>query len=94
MTTPRPPAGKLVLLQARALTTAWRGRGRQRHRATVYGGWVTFDALRASAPGNFSTTYRFRLGGSHRYQFHAVAPKEGGYLNATGDSATVTVTET
>lgn len=93
-TSPRPPAGKLVLLQARTVGSRWKGRGRARRRVTVYGGWVTFDALRVSPAGRFSTTYRFRLGGRHRYQFHAVAPKEGGYLNATGTSAAITVTET
>ena len=94
MTAPRPPAGKLIYLQARTVSSGWRGRGRHRHRVTVYGPWISFATLRAAAKGTFKTTYRFRLGGVHRYQFHAVAPQEGGYRNQTGSSTTVTVSET
>lgn len=94
LTSPRPPAGKLVYLEARNVTTAWRRRGRRRRRVTVYGTWITFAAMRAKSDGSFSSTYRFRLGGIHRYQFRAVAPQEGGYRNATGNSPNVAVSET
>jgi hypothetical protein len=93
LTSPRPPAGKLIYLQARTLATAWRGRGRHRHRVTTHGPWISFATLRASRGGAFRGTYRFRLGGVHRYQFQAVAPKEGGYRNRSGASRQVTITE-
>ena len=59
----------------------------------VHGAWTTFNLLRTHSNGSFSATYRFRLGGVHRYQFRAVAPQEGGFRNATGTSAPVLVTE-
>jgi hypothetical protein len=77
-TSPRPSAGKLVYLQARSVGARW----------------ITFMALRAKPGGAFSTTYRFRLGGRHTYQFRAVAPAEGQFRNATGNSAIVAVHET
>jgi hypothetical protein len=89
-TSPRPLAGKLIYLQARTVTRARRG---HRH-ANGYGAWVTFRALRARRDGGFATSYRFKLGGRHRYQFQAVAPTEGGFANATGYSAVVDVSET
>ncbi len=92
-TSPQPPDGKLVYLQARSVALAWKGRGRARHRVIEGGRWIIFQALQAQADGAFRSTYRFRLGGVHRYQFQAVAPQEGGYANPTGASAAVTVTE-
>jgi hypothetical protein len=92
-TVPLPAAGKLVYLQARELSTAIQHvRGRQR-KVTIYGGWITFMALRANAKGSFAAAYRFRLGGRHTYQFRAVAPAEGQFRNATGSSPAVTVQE-
>jgi hypothetical protein len=93
-TAPRPANGKLIYLQARSGTNVWRGHGKSRHRVVVYGPWVTFQALRAGRGGNFKAHYRFRFGGRHRYQFHAVAPQEGGFRNPTGNSAVVAVNET
>ncbi len=92
-TSPRPSEGKLIYLQARSVGHAFRGKGHKRHRVTVYGKWVTFQALRAQSNGSFSSTYRFRLGGHHTYQFQAVAPAEGQYRNPSGTSVTRTVKE-
>ena len=92
-TSPRPPDGKLVYLQARAVELAWKGRGRARHRVGEAGPWIIFRALRANADGTFKATYRFRLGGHHSYQFEAVSPQEGGYENPSGQSAPVMVRE-
>lgn len=93
-TAPRPAAGKLVYLQARGVHAhVTRVTGRPRTLAT-YGRWVTFMALRANPSGAFSTTYRFRLGGRHVYQFRAVAPAEGQFRNPTGSSRVVSVHET
>jgi hypothetical protein len=94
ITSPRPSSGKLIYLQARSVSMGWRGRGRGRRRVAVYGHWVSFQTLRAMADGGFKAAYRFRLGGRHRYQLRAVAPKEGGYRNASGSSSPVLVTET
>jgi hypothetical protein len=91
---PRPGTGKLVYLQARSIGSAWKGKGSHRHRVTVYGKWLTFQAFRAKSNGTFSSTYMFRLGGKHTYQFQAVAPAEGQYRNPTGTSTTITVKET
>jgi hypothetical protein len=93
-TTPRPPQGKLIYLQARGVASVWRGRGRKRHRVNVYGRWITFHVLHTKADGRFAASYRFRLGGQHRYQMRAIAPAEGGFANAAGSSAPVLVTET
>lgn len=93
-TTPRPSAGKLIDLEARTLTRGWRGRRHHHHRAWIHGPWITFQALRAKPAGNYTSTYRFRLAGHHRYQMRAVAPQEGGFQNPTGYSAAITVTET
>jgi len=93
LTSPRPSSGKLIYLQARSLGAVWRGKARKRHRVTVYGKWVTFQAFRAKGNGSFSSTYRFRLGGKHTYQFQAVAPAEGQYRNPTGTSVVRTVRE-
>jgi hypothetical protein len=94
LTSPRPPHGKLIYLQARTVATGWRGRGRKRHRVAVHGHWISFQTLQAKANGSFKAKYRFRLGGRHRYQLRAVAPREGGYRNRTGSSSVVLVTET
>jgi hypothetical protein len=59
----------------------------------VFGKWVTFQAFRARGDGSFSSSYKFRLGGRHVYQFQAVAPAEGQYRNPSGASNTTTVTE-
>jgi hypothetical protein len=93
-TSPRPAEGKLVYLQARSLATVYKGSGRRRHRVNVYGKWTSFQIFRAKSNGVFSSTYTFRLGGNHTYQFRAVAPAEGQYRNPTGSSATTTVKET
>lgn len=92
-TSPRPSEGKLIYLQARTVGAAWRRRGGRRYRVRAYGKWVTFQALRAKTSGSFSSTYTFRLGGHHTYQFQAVAPAEGQYRNPTGTSKTITVHE-
>jgi hypothetical protein len=73
--------------------SAFRGKGHKRHRATVYGKWVTFQAFRAKGNGSFASSYTFKLGGKHTYQFQAVAPAEGQYRNPTGISKTITVRE-
>jgi hypothetical protein len=93
-TSPRPSAGKLVYVQARPLTSAWIGKGRKRHRVIVYGEWVTFAHLRSKANGAWHTSHRFKLGGPHVYQLQAVAPQEGGFLDPTGESGIMTITET
>jgi len=92
-TSPRPTEGKLIYLQARSVTSKWRGSGHSRHRVNVFGKWVTFQAFRAQTNGAFSSTYTFRLGGHHAYQFQAVAPAEGQYQNPTGISSAVSVKE-
>lgn len=93
-TAPRPPEGKLIYLQARTVRTVWRGRGRRRRRVRLHGPWITFRVFNANPDGRFAATYRFRLGGNHRYQLRAVAPAEGGYSDRAGSSAPVLVTET
>ncbi|MGH2832535.1 MAG: hypothetical protein ACRDK2_07135, partial [Solirubrobacteraceae bacterium] len=55
-TSPRPGTGKLIYLQARSVSGVWRGHGSRRHRVTVYGKWVTFQAFRAKSNGAFSST--------------------------------------
>jgi hypothetical protein len=93
-TAPRPSAGKLVYLEARNVGVhAGLVHGSWRKRA-VYGRWIPFMALRATPNGAFSTSYRFRLGGRHTYQFRALAPAEGQFTNATGSSPIVAVRET
>jgi hypothetical protein len=92
-TSPRPGEGKLVFLQARSVGSVWRGRGRSRRRVTVFGKWVTFQEFRAKSSGAFASTYTFKLGGRHTYQFQAVAPAEGQFRNPTGTSSTITVKE-
>ena len=91
LTSPRPGSGKLIYLQARSVGSVWRGRGRRR--VTVYGKWVTFEAFRAKSSGSFASSYTFKLGGHHTYQFQAVAPAEGQFRNPTGTSSTITVKE-
>jgi hypothetical protein len=92
-TTPRPPQGKLVYLQARSVGFRVVKRGRRKRRVAVDGPWITFKHLRTKSSGKFGTTYRFRLGGVHTYQFQAVAPSEGEFHNPTGTSTPVEVTE-
>lgn len=92
-TSPRPGNGKLVYLQARSVGIAWKGKGSHRRRVTVYGKWLTFQAFRAKSNGTFSSTYTFKLGGKHVYQFQSVCPAEGQYRNPTGTSGVVTVGE-
>jgi hypothetical protein len=92
-TVPRPPKGKLIYLQARTMRMVWRVRRGHRVHVSVGSTWFTFQELRAKLRGTFMATYRFRLGGRHRYQIRAVAPAEGGYLDYTGFSPAITVTE-
>jgi hypothetical protein len=92
-TAPRPSQGKLIYLQARSVGVVNKGSGHRRHRVNVYGKWTSFQIFRAKTDGSFSSTYTFRLGGKHRYQFRAVAPAEGQYRNPTGSSAISTVEE-
>ncbi len=92
-TSPRPQTGKLVYLRARGVRVAWRRKGHTRRRVRVYSKWFTFLALRTGPDGRFKGHYRFRLGGHHLYQFMAVAPQEGGFLDTTGTSKVVMVTE-
>jgi hypothetical protein len=92
-TSPRPTEGKLVYLRARSVGVIFKGRGSHRHRVTVFGKWVTFQAFRAKSNGSFASTYKFKLGGKHTYQFQAVAPAEGQFRNPTGTSSTITVKE-
>jgi hypothetical protein len=93
-TSPRPSSGKLIYLQARSVGSAIRGKGSKRHRVTVYGKWVTFQAFRAKSNGSYSSSYIFKLGGKHTYEFRAIAPAEGQYRNPTGTSTAITVKET
>jgi len=92
-TSPRPSAGKLVYLEARALQVTWHHRQGRLQATRAYGRWITFMVLRARPDGTFAATYRFRLGGRHVYEFRAVAPAEGRFRNATGQSGIVTVNE-
>lgn len=84
-TSPRPAAGKLIYLQAQSVTNTPRGK--------LYGGWITFEELRAKSDGAWKASYRFRLGGTHTYEMRAVAPREGGFANPTGVSSIVTIHE-
>jgi hypothetical protein len=90
---PRPSTGKLIYLQARSTGSVWRGKGHGRHRVTAYGKWISFQVFRAKADGTFFSTYTFKLGGHHTYQFRAVAPAEGQFRNPTGTSSTTTIKE-
>ena len=92
-TSPRPDSGKLVFLQARSVGSAMKGSGSHRRRVTVYGKWVTFQEFRAKSNGTFVSSYTFKLGGHHTYQFQAIAPAEGQYRNPTGMSQIITVKE-
>jgi hypothetical protein len=92
-TSPRPSEGKLVYLQARSVGSVWQGSGAKRHREALYGKWVSFQIFRAKGDGTFTSTYTFKLGGHHTYQFRAVAPAEGQYRNPTGVSSTTTISE-
>lgn len=92
-TSPRPASGKLVFLRARSVNTAWRHKGHKRRRVRVYTKWITFLELRTGPDGRFTGHYRFRFGGRHVYQFTAIAPQEGGFLDTTGSSRIVTITE-
>jgi hypothetical protein len=94
-TSPRPPGGNLIYLQARTFTSVWRGRGHKRHRVRSHGRWITFKVMNTQPDGRFAATYRFRLGGDHRYQMRAVAPADGGFGGEqTGASSPALVTET
>ena len=59
----------------------------------MYGKWISFEVFRANGNGSFASTYTFKLGGHHTYQFQAVAPAEGQFRNPTGTSASTTVKE-
>jgi hypothetical protein len=93
-TSPRPPAGKLIYLQARSIGRAWIGHGPRRRHIKTYGEWISFETLRTQRNGAWRSSYRFHLGGDHTYQMQAVAPQEGGFQNPTGTSNIVTITET
>jgi len=90
---PRPDEGKLIYLQARSVSSTFKGKGHKHHKVAVYGKWISFQVFRAKANGTFSSTYTFKLGGKHTYQFRAVAPAEGQYRNPTGTSTTITIQE-
>jgi hypothetical protein len=92
-TSPRPQTGKLVYLQARDVRARLGRVGGRWRLVPAYGRWITFMAVRANPNGGFSTTYTFRLGGRHTYQFRAVAPAEGQFSNQTGSSPIVAVHE-
>lgn len=92
LTSPRPSSGKLVYIRARTLEVLRAGKGHH-HAVDRYGKWVTFLQLRTDSTGRFEGAYRFKLGGKHTYQFSAVAPQEGGFLNTSGVSSVVTVNE-
>jgi hypothetical protein len=92
-TSPRPSPGKLVYLRARIIKVAVARHAGKLRKIRRYGSWITFMQLRTSANGSFRATYKFRFGGRHTYQFAAVAPQEGAYLNTTGTSNAATVTE-
>jgi hypothetical protein len=57
-TTPQPPGGKLVYLQAQTVTAVWNGHGPRRRHVLIHGPWTTFRALRASSTGHFKAAYR------------------------------------
>lgn len=88
-TNPRPAHGNKVYLRARAVETTGKGR----HSHTIYGAWVTFAATQTNSHGEYKVKHKMRRGGSHTYQFIAVAPEESGYNNTAGVSAGVTIHE-
>jgi hypothetical protein len=90
----QPPAGKIIILRARIVSTAWKGKGSSRYPVRRYTKWSTFMHLHADPAGHFTTTYKFTLARKHTYQFSALAPQEGNYLNPAGTSPIVTVYET
>lgn len=92
-TTPRPADGNKFYLRARVVATRWTGKGRKRRKHTVYGKWVTFVATHTNSSGQYKVEHKMRLGGSHAYQFVAVAPQETGYRNTVGISAAVIIHE-
>jgi hypothetical protein len=92
-TSPRPQTGKLVYLEARDVRARLGRVGGRWRLVPAYSRWITFMALRANRNGSFTSTYRFRLGGRHTYQFRALAPAEGQFRNQTGSSQIVAVHE-
>lgn len=89
LTSPRPSSGKIVNIRARTVRTV-----RHRHRPVlIYGKWRTFLELHTDSNGAYKGGYRFRFSGNHTYQFSAIAPQEGGFLNTSGVSRPVTVHE-
>jgi hypothetical protein len=92
-TTPRPAAGKLIFLQARAVEGEWRQGAHKRYWIPIPGEWITFDHLTSKPDGTWHATHYFKFGGRHIYEMQAVAPQEGGYLNATGTSRIVKIYE-
>jgi hypothetical protein len=93
-TSPRPKAGKIVWVQARSVTSKSTGTGRHRHQVPVYGKWIEFAHTRTAANGTWNWPYKFHFGGHHTYEMQAVAPQEGGFLNPTGTSNIITISET
>lgn len=90
---PRPAVGKLIYLEARAVMTRHTGPRGHRRAQRVYGPWLTFANTRAKPDGRYEASHRFALGGRHVYQFEAIAPQESGFINVTGRSRIITVTE-
>lgn len=86
LTSPRPPAGKLIYIQAR---TIWHTRTH-----THYSAWITFATPRTEKNGYWSIEHIFQFGGEHTYQMRAIAPQEGAYQNTTGTTTPITIHET
>jgi hypothetical protein len=90
---PRPTGGKLIYLEARSVAIKIRGSRKHSEVHRIYGAWLTFAHTRAATNGTYQASHRFKLGGRHTYQFEAIAPQESGFVNVTGHSRIVTVTE-
>lgn len=90
--TPRPPHGNKVYLRARTVTTRWTGK-HHHHKQITYGPWSTFTTTKTNSNGQYEVKHRMKYGGTHAYQFVAIAPEESDYNNKLGVSAAVIVHE-